>query len=126
MSRTLAHRFASLGAVALMASTPVLVTAAPAEAVSLICRASMSDSTPGQYSNVYVRVKTGKPYATVRTVAHYKTTNTAYTRKSNGEGRASVRYYTASSTPGFKVKVDVTVTKNGVKRSCSTSFTAHR
>jgi hypothetical protein len=84
----------------------------------------MSDATPGQYSNVYVRVKTA-PRASVKTTAHYRTTNTTYRRKADNRGKASVRYYTSSATAGYRVEVDVTVSKNGRTKHCSTSFRPH-
>lgn len=123
---SLSHRLGALGVAVVLASSPLLVAPSPAEAASkLTCRASVSDSTPKQYSNVYVRVRT-KAHAKVRTVAHYKTTNTAHSKKANAKGRASIKYYISSSTPGYKVRVDVTVKKNGKTRTCSTSFTAHK
>lgn len=124
MSSTLVRRFVSAGAVAALAASPMLAPTS-ADAAVLVCRASMSDATPSQYSNVTVRVKTA-PYAAVRTVAHYKTTDTVKRRKANGKGRANVGYYISGSTPGFKVVVDVRVSKNGKVRNCRTSFTAHK
>ena len=85
----------------------------------------MSDSTPKQYSNVTVRVRTAA-YAKVRTVAHYKTTNTTKPRTANSAGRANVGYYISGATPGYRVRVNVTVTKNGRTRTCATSFVPHR
>lgn len=126
MTTSTRRRLATLGAATVLATTP-LVTAAPsAHAASLICRASMSDATPSQYSNVVVNVKTGKGNANVRTVAQYKTTKTAKSRKSSASGKAGVKYYISGATPGYRVKVEVTVTKDGAKRTCSTSFKPHR
>src|SRR6185503_20040048 len=60
---------------ALLASAP-LVAAAPAEASSgMLCRAHVQDATPSQYSYNRVYVTT-KAHAAIRTVAHYKTTDT--------------------------------------------------
>lgn len=122
-----ARRLAAFSLASVLMASPLLSTT-PAQAVSkpLTCRASMSDSTPKQYSNVSVRVKTGKPKAKVRTVAHYKTTKTTRFRKSNSKGLASVPYYISGSTPGFKVVVKVTVSKNGKTKKCQTSFKAHK
>lgn len=89
------------------------------------CRAHMSDRTPSQYSNVYVKVKTAKR-AKVRTVAHYKTTKTTKHRRANRKGRASIKYYISGATPGRKVRVTVTVKKRGHTKHCSTSFKPHR
>ncbi len=104
---------------------PALTAPAQAETSALTCRASMSDSTPKQYSNVYVRVRTAA-YARVRTVAHYKTTNTVKRGTANSAGRANIRYYISGATPGYRVRVNVTVTKNGRTRTCTTSFVPHR
>ena len=86
----------------------------------------MSDSTPADYSTVRVMVKTA-PGAHVRTVAHYKTTDTVKTRTANEHGSATVPYDIYSATPGYPVHVSVTVSKKGrPTRTCSTSFTPHR
>ncbi len=92
----------------------------------LTCRAHVSDRTPKQYTTVRVYVKTGKARAKVRAVAHYKTTSTAHSRRSNGAGKATVPFYISGATPHRKVHVTVTVRKNGHQRTCSTSFTPHR
>lgn len=123
MSSPLIRRLVSTSAVAALAASPMLVPAT-ANAAPLPCRASMSDSTPSQYSNVTVRVRTAAN-AAVRTVAHYKTTDTVKKRKANNKGRANIVYYTSGSTAGYKVVVDVRVTKNGKSRTCFTSFRAH-
>src|SRR5690625_3716513 len=53
----------------------------------LKCRARISDRTPEQYSNVFVKVRTAKR-ARVHTVAKYKTTKTHKFRRANRKGRA--------------------------------------
>lgn len=85
----------------------------------------MSIAKPEQYSTTVVRVKTAKK-ATVKTVAHYRTTKTTKWRKANNAGRANASYYIASARPGYKVRVTVTVKKSGKTRTCSTSFTPKR
>lgn len=126
MNNALTRRFSLLAASALIATSPVYVSAPAGAATPLKCRASMSDSNPKQYTNVFVQVRTGKPNANVKTVAHYKTTDTVKKRRSNSKARANVKYYISGATPGYRVKVDVTVTKNGKKRTCSTAFTPHK
>jgi hypothetical protein len=125
MSMLTASRAASTLAAVTLAASPLLVPT-QAQAASLVCRASVSDSSPSQYSNVYVRVGTGRPDATVLTVAHYATTNTVKRGRSNRTGKATVTYYISGATPGRRVVVDVTVTKGRKTRTCSTSFTPHR
>lgn len=124
MAPTLARRFAALGAAAVLTASPLLIPTA-AEAAPIKCRASMSDATPKQYTNVFVRVKTA-PRAKVVTVAHYKTTKTRKRGKANAKGRARIKYYISGATPGYRVRVDVTVSKKGRTRTCSTSFKPHR
>lgn len=75
----------------------------------------MSNAHPRQYSTTYVNVSTA-PYARVRTVAHYKTTDTAH-------HHASIPYDISGATKGYKVKVSVTVHKGNRSDSCSTAFT---
>lgn len=117
-------RALSATAVAFVAASTLTLGPGPADAAGLSCHASMSDATPKRYSNVYVRVRTA-PAAKVRTVAHYKTTNTAHRKKANRKGRASIKYYISSATAGYRVHVDVTVSKNGHSKHCSTSFVPH-
>ena len=120
------HALATAVATAALAASPLLMPAQAQAAGGLKCRASVSDATPSQYSNVYVKVNTGRAKASVRTVAHYSTTNTAKNRRSNSNGRASITYYISGARPGYRVKVDVTVKKSGHTKTCSTSFTPHR
>jgi hypothetical protein len=123
---TFAHRAAGLSAAALLVAAPLVAVAPVADAAASVpCHASMSDSTPKDYTNVYVRVSTSS-YASVHTVAHYKTTNTAHTVRANSTGHASVKYYISGATPGYRVYVDVTVTKNQHHGYCRTSFVPHR
>jgi len=94
-------------------------------AKALPCRASMSNSRPADYTTTTVRVTTAS-HAQVTTVAHYKTVNRQHHRRANGQGRASVPYYISGATPGFRVRVDVTVKWPHRTGSCQTSFIPHR
>lgn len=94
-------------------------------ATRLRCRASVSDSTPKQYSDVYVHVRT-RPRARVHTVAQYKTTDTVHNARANRRGRAPIDYDISGATPGYRVKVAVTVRGPHRTPQCSTSFTPHR
>ena len=109
-----------VGAVALvtLAGVPSLAEASG----KLPCTASMSNSRPPQNSTTNVLVKTTAA-ATVTTVAHYKSTNTTNTGRSNGSGRATIPYKISRATRGYRVVVSVTVKKGSVSGSCSTSFT---
>ncbi|HEY2552023.1 MAG TPA: hypothetical protein VGI64_15760 [Streptosporangiaceae bacterium] len=91
----------------------------------LPCRAFMSNSHPADFTTTIVEVRTAS-FARVVTVAHFKTTNHKKTRKAGQHGRVGVPYDISDATPGFRVKVSVTVSKAGRTGHCSTSFTPHR
>ena len=57
---------------------------------------------------------------------NYKTVNRKHTGKANAEGNAKIRYYISGATPGYQVKVSVTVTSGSSRGTCSTSFIPHR
>ena len=96
--------------------------AAPAR--PLACSASMSNSHPADYTTVKVRVHTAD-FAAVKTVAHYRTTNTTHHGTAGRKGNVSIPYYISGATPRYTVKVSVTVKKGSRTGSCSTSFTPH-
>ncbi len=110
----------SLAGTALTAGPAV----AAAHAAALPCSASMSNSHPKQYTTIKVNVHTAA-FAGVTTVAHYRTTSTTHHGTAGHRGNVSISYYISGATPGYKVKVSVSV-KSGARRgSCSTSFTPH-
>jgi hypothetical protein len=113
------------GTTAAFLATSIVLLAAPSEAAAPTCRASMSDASPSQYSDVWVNVST-VANARVRTVAHYKTTDTVRGGKTGPAGRAGIKYYISGATAGFRVMVDVTVTgPAGASGHCVTSFVPH-
>jgi hypothetical protein len=91
-----------------------------AQAIS--CRASVSSSSPADYTTVDINVETASG-ASVTTVAHYKTTDHHKTAVADGAGQATVAYYISGATPGYTVTVDVTASAGPRSASCSTSFT---
>src|SRR5690349_1599536 len=115
----------ALAATTTLTATGLLAPATADAASGLHCRAHVSDSTPKDYTDVYVHVRT-RPRVHVRTVAHYKTTDTAHRARANRHGRSTIDYYISDATPGYRVRVDVTV--RGPRRTahCSTAFTPHR
>jgi hypothetical protein len=122
-------RRAHLSAVAVPALGLALALAATQAAGATVarpkplpCHASVSNSRPKDFTTVDVFVKTAD-HAKVRTVAHYRTTNHPKTRKAGAHGRATVPYLISDATPGFKVKVTVTVSRGKRSGSCATSFT---
>jgi len=121
---------AATAAGAVIAASPATAASVPAAArvpaaAGLRCHASMSDSHPADYTSIYVNVGTVR-HASVTTVAHYRTVNRKHTGKANNKGNAKIDYYISGATPGYRVKVTVTVTSGRDHGSCSTSFTPHR
>lgn len=130
MKRCLAGTLAALvapAAGALIAASPATAaTFAPATpAAALRCHASISNSRPRDYTTIYVNVGTVR-YASVSTVAHYRTVNTKHTGKANAKGNAKIGYYISGATPGYRVNVSVSVASGRSHGSCSTSFIPHR
>jgi hypothetical protein len=114
----------------LAAAPPAVPTKAPvtrqpttsAPGQSLSCSASVSNSSPADYSTVDVTVRTAAA-ATVTTVAHYKSTDNQQSTVADGSGTATIAYRISRATPGFPVVVDVTAAAAGRTATCSTSFT---
>ena len=98
---------------------------AVAQAARLTCSASMTNSHPADYTSTGVKIST-TAFARIETVAHYKTVTHPKYATDNGTGKQTVWYYISGATPGYRVVVDVYVSRNGRKGSCSTSFTPHR
>jgi hypothetical protein len=89
---------------------------------SLPCAASVSNSSPADYSTVHIYVRTASA-ASVTTVAHYKTTDHQESATANAAGQATIAYYISGATPGYTVEIDVTVSAGSRSSHCSTSFT---
>jgi len=106
------------------ATAAVAAPAAPASA-ALTCQASMSNNHPADYTTTDVRVHT-VGYASVTTIAHYKTTNHKKTGTAGVRGNATIAYYISGATPGYKVVVSVRVVHGGRSGSCSTWFIPRR
>ena len=112
----------AVGAIAATTLTGGVAQAAPAR--PLACSATMSNSHPKDYTTTKVQVHTGN-FASVQTVAHYKTTNTTHHGTAGRKGNLSISYYISGATPGYRVNVSVSVRKGSRTGSCSTSFTPH-
>ena len=110
-----------------VATPAVSASAAPAAAhtTRVPCRAWMSNGKPKDYTKVTVWVVT-RARAAVATVAHYRTTQTRHSGWANAKGDAGITYYISGATPGYQVKVAVSVASGHNWGSCSTSFTPHR
>jgi hypothetical protein len=117
-----------IAAVALFAAIPSATAAAAGAAPTatrLPCHASMSNSRPFDYTTTYVKVHT-VGYASVTTIAHYKTTNHKKSGKAGKKGNASIGYYISRATPGYKVVVSVRVVSGKRSGTCSTWFIPKR
>ena len=106
------------------ALTASAAVAAPAS-TPLPCHAGMSNNHPRDYTTTYVQVHTAG-YASVTTIAHYKTTNHKKSGKAGKKGNASIGYYISGATPGYRVLVSVRVIDGNRSGSCSTWFIPHR
>jgi hypothetical protein len=115
---------AALAVLVLGLGLPPAGAAAPA-ATRPTCRASMTNSHPRDFTSTGVRVRTA-PYAHIKTVAHYRTVTHPKNRTANSHGRRTVWYYISGATPGYRVIVDVYVSRHGRANNCSTSFTPHQ
>jgi uncharacterized Zn-finger protein len=114
----------SIAGPALTGGAAVAATHVAAHVAALPCTASMSNSHPRVYTTIKVNVHTAA-FARVTTVAHYRTTSTTHHGTAGHRGNVSISYYISGATPGYKVKVSVSVVKGTRHGSCSTSFTPH-
>jgi hypothetical protein len=128
-------RAAALAAtpVAALALTAALSMPASAQSASgavqaaarLTCSAAMTNSHPADYTSTGIKISTAA-FAHIETVAHYKTVTHPKYGTASGSGKQTIKYYISGATPGYRVVVDIYVSRNGKKGSCSTSFTPHR
>jgi hypothetical protein len=113
-----------LGAPTATVAPPVPRATVPStHSATLTCSASVSNSSPTDYSTVDVIVGTGLSGATVTATAHYKSTDTTHTGTAASNGVATIPFHIARATVGYQVRVDVTVSGAGSTSSCSTAFT---
>jgi hypothetical protein len=112
----------------LAVATPAVSASAAAVAArttAVPCHTWMSNTKPKDYTTVDVWVVTA-PHAAVATVAHYRTTQTKHQAWANSKGDAEISYHISGATPGYQVKVAVSVASGHNWGGCSTSFTPHR
>jgi hypothetical protein len=98
---------------------------ASAAAAQLPCSATVTNRYPLDNTTVGIRVSTAAS-ARVNTAAHFKFRTVTKTGRASGVGKATIRYFIGSAAPGYRVKVNVTVSRNGRHGSCSTWFTPRR
>ena len=99
-------------------------TAAPAAA--LPCHASMSNTKPKDHTTTYVIVNTVKDAPAISVTAAFKTNNVSHSGTSDSKGVARIGIAVGNATPGYRVKVDVSVFKGTGTGYCSTSFTPQK
>ena len=118
-SRSLTAALASATAAVVLLGAPQLASAT----TKITCSAKMSVPAPHQNTTTVVEVHSIGT-ASVTTVAHYKSTATSHTGTTNSAGNVNISYAISRATIGYKVVVNVTVSKKGdTTGTCSTSFT---
>lgn len=85
------------------------------------CTASMSNSTPADYTDDTVNITSNLPDEPVLITKHYKTTTSTDSGETDSEGSASITFDDSGATLGYTVEVDVSI--NSGEATCSTSFT---
>jgi hypothetical protein len=108
--------------IGLSAPAPASTPARARSANGLSCRASVSSTSPADYTTVNIEVRTAAG-ASVTTVAHYKSTDHPKSAVADGAGHATVAYDVSGATPGYKVRVNVTASAGARAAHCFTSFT---
>ena len=80
-----------------------------------------------RHVKIYVTVSNleGAPVAgaSVRTVAHYKTTDTTHYGTTGSDGKCTIDYYISGATSGYTVWVDVYASSGSFNDSTRTWFT---
>ena len=123
MKKTTALAASLIGAASVFAIPAGIANASTAHvSAPLTCSAWASSSRPWDYTTEVVRVDTVKD-AQVTATAHYRTVNRTHTERASRHGSASVYFYIDDATPGYRVKVSVTVRDGYRVGFCSTSFT---
>ena len=103
------------------AFTPTMPPPPPPPPV-LTCRTSANPPNPKQNSNIDIIVTT-LPGAIATGTFHYKTTSSKQSATANSAGRADIVRSIGRAILGFRVVVNVVVSRAGKSASCVTSFT---
>jgi hypothetical protein len=114
-----------LAACGTAAGSPAHTAALTRSAPSLFCQASVSNAKPSDFTKTAVHVRTDASVK-VFTVAYYRTVDRAYFARADFDGRAQISYYVSGATPGYRVKVIVTVVRGHSASTCRTSFTPRK
>lgn len=85
------------------------------------CSASMTNSSPADYTEDTVSISSNVPDAPVLITKNYKTTTSTDTGETDSGGSASISFDDSGATVGYPVQVNVSI--NNGEATCSTSFT---
>ena len=91
----------------------------------LKCVTWVTDRYPADDAFVGVRVRTVR-HARVRVVIHYRRAGYLNRARAGVRGRRTLWYFIGGAVPGFRVVLDVRVSRHGRKGLCSTWFVPHR
>jgi hypothetical protein len=92
---------------------------------SLKCRTWVTDRYPSDDASVGLRIRTVR-HARVRVIAHYRWISYLNKARAGARGRRTLWYSVGDAPAGFKVMLDVRVSRHGRRGSCSTWFIPHR
>lgn len=93
----------------------------PVAAPALSCTASVTNTAPRKGSTTTVVVRT-QPGAEATATAYYKTTSTSHDSVAGSTGTARIPFNIGGATSGYRVDVEVVVTKGAGTGTCSTFF----
>lgn len=92
---------------------------------ALPCTATVTSQRPLDGTFVGIRVHTVR-HARVKVVVQFKLTSRKKAARAGAHGRHTFWYPVGAASPGYQVTADVTVSRQGRKGSCQTSFTPRR
>jgi hypothetical protein len=92
---------------------------------SLKCHTWVTDRYPPDNGSVGLRIRTVRR-ARVRVIAHYRWISYLNRARAGARGHRTLWYSVGDAPAGFKVKLDVRVSRHGRRGSCSTWFIPHR
>jgi len=102
-----------------MATQPLSILVSAPAAPS--CTATMSNSTPADYTDDTVNITSNVPDEPVLITKYYRTTTSTDTGETDSGGAAAITFNDSGATLGYTVMVDVNI--NNGEATCSTSFT---
>jgi len=105
-----------------VAPTTTKATSPPASRPAAdVCKATMSNATPGDSGDETVSVSSNVPDAPLTVYKNYATRTGSVSGRTNSDGSASITFNIGHPIIGYTVQVVVDVNNGGV--TCATSFT---